>query len=77
MDKMDTLTDTVAVSLISNYLAMKQSGSLDADSAQKLIDQTLSYANQNTQTTLYTQKDLDVIADNGNTSITNYGESRK
>ncbi len=38
-----TLTDSLSQSLISNYLSMKQSGTLDADNATNLIDQSLEY----------------------------------
>lgn len=72
----ETVTDTVSTSFMSNYLALKQSGTLDATSAQKLVDQTINYIDQKTtQTSAITQRDLNVIADNGKQSIIDYGEA--
>ena len=70
----ETATDIVSRSLISNYLALRQSGNLDQESAQKLIDQTVDYVGKtNLQIEKITQ--LNVISDNGNQSITDYGEN--
>lgn len=74
--KNETVTDTVSRTLISNYLAMKESGSLDSESAQKLIDQTLEYIeNTGVQNIQITELQLNVVADNGNISIAQYGEN--
>lgn len=70
----ETLTDTVSKSLISNYLAMKQSGTLDSASAQKLLDQTVNLFDELGDETILETK-LNVIADNGSKSITDYGEN--
>lgn len=71
-----TLTDTVSTSLMSNYLAMQQSGTLDSTSAQKLIDQSASYVDQASgQVPQITQQDLNVIPNNGAQSISDYGEN--
>jgi hypothetical protein len=69
-------TDIISQSLISNYLALKQSGTLDSTSAQNLVDQTANYINQaNNQVVQVTQKYLNIVADNGKQSITDYGEN--
>jgi len=68
-----TTTDTVSESLVSNYLALKQSGTLTSESAQKLIDQTVNYTSQ-TATSIKTPQ-LNVIADNGKQTIISYGEN--
>jgi flagellar motor component MotA len=71
-----TLTDTVSTGFMSNYLALKESGKLDSTSAQKLIDQTISYVDQtSTKAITVTQSDLNVVADNGKQSIMDYGEA--
>ena len=70
------VTDTIATTLISNYLALKQNGSLTGESAQKLIDQTIEYVEKNSsQTALISESGLNIVADNGKTSISQYGEN--
>ncbi|PIR39951.1 MAG: hypothetical protein COV33_02455 [Candidatus Zambryskibacteria bacterium CG10_big_fil_rev_8_21_14_0_10_34_34] len=70
----ETDTDIISRSLTANYLALKDSGKLDSTSAQKLIDQTTNYIGQiNTPIIPITQ--LNVIADNGNQSMIDYGEN--
>ncbi len=69
----ETVTDTVARSLIANYLALKQAGSLDSDSAQKLIDQTIEYMEKSGRAEIEMPV-LNVIPDNGKQSIADYGE---
>lgn len=70
----ETVTDTISRTLISNYLALKQSGTLDSTSAQKLVDQTINYIDKtNGQAAAITQ--LNVVADNGKQSIADYGEN--
>ena len=59
---------------MSNYLALKQSGTLDATSAQKLVDQTASLVGQLGSSVVLDTK-LNVIPDNGLQSITDYGEN--
>src|SRR3989338_10099278 len=69
-----TVTDDVSISLMSNYLAMKQSGTLTQESAQKLIDQTLDYIDKiGGQVTKISQ--LKIVPNNGDLSIIEYGES--
>lgn len=70
----ETTTDTISRTLISNYLAMKQSGTLNQESAQKLIDQTVNYISQTGSPNIETPK-LNVIPDNGKQSIIDYGEN--
>ena len=70
----ETATDIVSRSLISNYLALKQNGTLNNESAQKLIDQTLALTNQlGGQVVLETK--LNIIPDNGVQTITDYGNN--
>src|SRR3989344_9272733 len=70
----ETATDIVSRSLISNYLALKQNGTLNKESAQKLIDQTLALTNQlGGQVVLETK--LNIIPDNGVQTITDYGNN--
>src|SRR6185369_9682355 len=65
----ETQTDTVSQSLVSNYLSLKQNGTLDSTSAQKLVDQTLNFIDQKSPNiTLVSQ--LNVVPDNGKQSIT-------
>ncbi len=70
----ETATDTVSKALMANYLALKQSGTLDATSAQKLIDQTASLVSQLGDKVVLDTK-LNVIPDNGMQTITSYGEN--
>ncbi len=72
-----TVTDTASISLMSNYLALKQSGKLDDASAQKLIDQTTNYIAENTSVPInkISASDLNIVADNGKQSIMDYGEN--
>ena len=71
----ETLTDVVSRSLVSNYLALKQSGTLDSDSAQKLVEQTISYVSETDQINQITQLNLNVIPDNGSQTMIAYGEN--
>ncbi len=68
-----TLTGTVAVSLISNYLALKQSGNLDQETAQSLVDQTANYIEASASQTI-TVSNLNVIPDNGLQTRIDYGD---
>jgi len=69
-----TKTDTVSMALVSNYLALKQSGVLTGESVQKLIDQSINYVGGTNLQKIDSSK-LNLIADNGITSITEYGEN--
>lgn len=69
----ETDTDKISQSLISNYLSLKQSGNLNQESAQKIVDQTINLiAALGDEVVLETN--LNTIPDNGNQSIVNYGE---
>jgi len=71
-----TVTDAISQSLMANYMALKQSGTLNSTSTQQLVDQTASYINAaSAQITPVTQAQLSVIADNGLQSMANYGEA--
>lgn len=69
-----TATDILAQSLMANYLSLKQSGTLDQTSAQKLVDQSVSLFDE-----LQNQADFDIklnlIPDNGRQTIADYGEN--
>jgi len=73
-DTEKTVTDNVSISLISNYLAMKRSGTLTQESADKLFSQTLDYINKTGEKTIEIPK-LNIIPDNGRQSIADYGEN--
>jgi hypothetical protein len=70
----ETTTDIVSKTLMTNYLALKQSGKLDQESAQKLIDQTVDYLNKTDNQVIRTTQ-LNIIVDNGKKSVTDYGEN--
>jgi len=72
--KEETITDTVSKTFMANYLALKQSGTLDQTSAQKLIDQTVNYVGESGGQTVKSAQ-LNVIADSGKVSMKYYGES--
>lgn len=70
----ETATDAISTALMSNYLALKQSGTLDTTSTQKLLDQTVGLFDQfGSKVVLNTN--LNVIPDNGKQSIADYGEN--
>lgn len=69
----ETTTDVMSRTLMANYLAMRESGTLDNTSAQKLIDQTLAYV-ENTEGQIKMSQ-LNIVADNGKQSIKEYGEN--
>lgn len=70
----ETATDSISKSLISNYLTLKQNGSLNQESAQKLIDQTATMA-EGLQNSVVLEVKLNVIIDGGAQTISNYGEN--
>ncbi len=70
----ENTTDTVSTALVSNYLALKQNGTLDQESAQKLIDQAASYV-ENSSFKKITAAELNIIPDNGKQTIADYGEN--
>ncbi len=67
-----TITDTVSVSLMSNYLTLKQSGTLDQTKAQQLVDSTVNYLDQLGEPKIESSK-LNVVADKGKLSAIEYG----
>lgn len=69
-----TVTDTVSTTILSNYLALKQNDALTQESAQNLIDQTIDFIGYDNGK-VKTEADLNIIADNGLTTITEYGEN--
>lgn len=69
----ETVTDTVSRTLIANYLALKQSGNLNGESAQKLVDQTVDYLQKNSTPNKITR--LNIIEDDGLSSMANYGHN--
>jgi len=71
----ETTTDTISKSLMSNYLALKQSGTLDATSAQKLVDQTMDYIGKTSGSLNIETPKLNIIPDNGKQSVFDYGEN--
>lgn len=71
----ETATDAISRTLMSNYLALKQSGTLDQTSAQKLVDQTANYVDATYNNTAQITQLMNVVADNGQQSITDYGEN--
>ncbi len=70
----ETATDIISRSLISNYLALKQSGNLNQQSAKKLVSQTVNLTNQLGNKVVLNTK-LNIVANNGRQSILDYGEN--
>lgn len=70
----ETNTDTISKTLVSNYLVLKQNGTLDQTSAQNLVDQTASLVDQLEGNVVLDIK-LNVIPDNGSQTIIDYGEN--
>ena len=72
----ETATDTISRTLISNYLALKQNGNLNSTSAQELVDKTISYIGESGgRVAEIFESQLNIVADNGKQSITDYGEN--
>lgn len=69
----ETITDTVSRTLITNYLALKQSGNLDGESAKKLVDQTVDYLQKNNTSNKITK--LNIVEDNSLSSMAAYGHN--
>ncbi len=68
-----TLTDNLSVSLMSNYLSMKQSGTFDSQKAQNLLDSSLQYFDSSYNLPVK-DPSFTTISDNGKQSIQKYGE---
>ncbi len=73
-DGAGTLTDNFSVSLMSNYLALKQNGNLNEQTAQNLIDSGLQYF-ESTYRVAVDNPEFKIIEDNGKKSVEEYGES--
>ncbi len=73
-DGAGTLTDTFSVSLMSNYLGLKQHGNLNEQTAQNLIDSGLQYF-ESTFKVPVDNPEFKIIEDNGKKSMEEYGES--
>lgn len=69
-----TLTDTVSQSFMSNYWAMRESGSLNKDSANKLIEQTVDFIDKN-NTNLPLVSKLNISSKNDIEAMRQYGEN--
>ncbi len=69
-----TVTDSLSISLVSNYLALKQNDVLNNNTAQTLVDQTVDYVDSTTNLSINAPK-LNVIENNGKITIYNYGEA--
>ncbi len=67
------LTESVSINLFSNYLALKQAGTLDNVSAQDLVDKNIDRIDYPLISSV-TASNLKIIPDNGNITITQYGE---
>ena len=68
----ETLTDAFSRSFMSNYLALKQSGSYNDTSATNLINQSLDFINK-TDIKQFEIKDIIISPDNSKASLTKYG----
>lgn len=72
----ETTTDIVSRSIVSNYLALDQSGKIDQNSIQTLVDKASDYINQtNNQNVSKISTLPKTIQDNGNQTIYDYGEN--
>lgn len=69
----NNLTDSVSINLISNYLALKQSGGLDNISTQELVDKTFNYISSSVKPSIETR--LNITPDNGIRTIEEYGNT--
>lgn len=69
----ETLTDVVSRSLMSNYLMMKQNGTLDATAAQSIVENSAKYV-QAMQSEKIAISGLNLIPDNGEKTMTEYGD---
>lgn len=69
----DSTTDLVSVSLMSNYLNLKQSGAIDSFSKEELVNQTLDFIESSGTETLK-EASLIIVPDNGKVSMAEYGE---
>lgn len=70
----DSVTDNFSVSLMSTYLDLKQSGNLNDQTAQSLIDNSLQYFDSAFQSNLENPK-FNIIQDNSKQAIASYGEN--
>jgi hypothetical protein len=68
----ESLTDSFSRSFMANYLSLKESGTLDSNSAQTLIDKSANFIDPGTQPA-YQVKDIVINSDNSRLAITKYG----
>ncbi len=68
----ETLTDKFSRSFMANYLALKQSGSYNSNTAAELVQKSATFLEPN-QTSAYSLKDIVINADNSKTAVEKYG----
>ena len=70
------VTETVTQSIVTNYLSLKQNGTLDSNSASTLINQAINYSGEQVSpTSKYKSGDILVLPDNSSAAVSNYGAS--
>ena len=69
-----TYTDKVSESLLSNYLVLKQNGSINTATAQDLVNQTQEFIEGDTYKT-FKRSQLSLLPDGGTSQIAEYGEA--
>lgn len=69
-----TITDTVATSIFSNYLALRQNGLLNQNSADKLLDQSVKFVEKLEENTPW-KVTLKTTKDDGIEAKIKYGEN--
>ena len=69
-----TYTDKVSESLLSNYLVLKQNGSINTSTAQDLVNQTQEFIEGDTYKT-FKRSQLSLLPDGGTSQIAEYGEA--
>lgn len=70
----ETVTDTISKNLISKYLMLKRSNTLDNTSAQNLVNQTVNLFDKLEEKTVLTTE-LNIIPNNGKQPIIDYGDN--
>lgn len=68
-----SISDQISISLISNYLQLKQSDALTPENTQKIIDLTTSSIINSSQNQIESAE-LNIVPDNGRQTIVNYAE---
>lgn len=67
------VSDQISISLISNYLQLKQSDALTPENTQKILDVTTNSILNSNQSQIISAE-LNIIPDNGRQTIVNYAE---